>query len=56
MDVRALEDKCCFSLVHRLLESTLVESLSDSAGTATVSAECDKTCATLHFVSIDPDA
>jgi hypothetical protein len=46
-DLRALENQRRFSLVHRLLESTLVECFADSTGTATVSAKCDETGTTL---------
>lgn len=45
--LRALQDQGRLSLVHRLLESTLVECLAERIGTATVSAQCDKTSATL---------
>ena len=45
--LRALQDQRRLSLVHRLLESTLVERLAERIGAATVSAQRDKTSATL---------
>lgn len=45
--LRALQDQRRLSLVHRLLESALVERFAERISAATVSAQCDKTSATL---------